>query len=48
MDLHEAKVVEMAAQPPRVAAGPSKDVNAYLDTLAAQGLVATFDRFREL
>jgi len=47
MDLHEAAVVAVAHSHRASLSNPSKDVDTYLDTLAAQGLVATADRLRE-
>lgn len=46
-DLHEAALVAAARAHRASLANPSKDVDEYLDTLAAQGLVATADRLRD-
>lgn len=47
MDLHEAAVVEVARLHRAALVNPSKDAEAYLETLSAQGLVASADRLRE-
>ncbi len=47
MDLHEAAVIAVARSHRASLTNPPKDVDTYLDTLAAQGLVATADRLRE-
>ncbi len=47
MDLHEAAVVAVARSHRGSLSNPPKDVDAFLDTLSAQGLVATADRLRE-
>lgn len=46
LDLHEAKVVATAKHHRAALKKPPKSVDEYLDTLAAQGLVATADRLR--
>jgi len=47
MDLHEAAVVAAARESPAALVNPPKDVDAYLEPLAAQGLVASADRLRK-
>lgn len=47
MDLHEGAVVAVARSHRAALANPPKDVDTYLETLAAQGLVASADRLRE-
>lgn len=47
LDLHEAAVVAVARSHRASLAKPPVDVDSYLDTLSAQGLVATADRIRE-
>ena len=47
MELHEAAVVETARKHRAALVNPPKAVDAYLDTLAAQGLVASADRLWE-
>lgn len=47
MDLHEAAVVEVARLHRAALVNPPKEVDAYLDTLSAQGLVVSADRLRE-
>jgi len=45
-DLHEAALVAAARDHRASLVNPPKDVDEYLDTLSAQGLVATADRLR--
>lgn len=47
MDLHEAAVVEVARAHRAALANPPKDVDDYLHTLSAHGLVASAERLRE-
>lgn len=47
MDLHEAAVVEVARLHRAALINPPKEVDTYLNTLSAQGLVASADRLRE-
>jgi hypothetical protein len=47
MDLHEAAVVEVARGHRSMLVNPPKEVDAYLETLSAQGLIASADRLRE-
>lgn len=47
MDLHEGAVVATARSHRAALTNPPKDVDAYLETLTAQGLVASADRLRE-
>jgi len=46
-DLHEARVINAAKSHRASLRNPPKEVEEYLDTLAAQGLVVTVDRLRE-
>lgn len=46
-DLHEAALVAAARDHRASLVNPPKDVDEYLDTLSAQGLVATADRLRD-
>ena len=47
LDLHEGAVVTTAKRHRAALRNPPKPVDAYLDTLAAQGLVVTAERLRE-
>jgi predicted nucleic acid-binding protein len=47
MDLHEGLVVQVARKHRASLRNPSKSVDEYLDTIAAQGLVVTADRLQE-
>jgi len=47
MELHEAAVVETARKHRAALVNPPKAVDAYLETLAAQDLVASANRLRE-
>lgn len=47
MDLHDAAVVAVARAHRGALTDPPKDVDTYLDTLSAQGLVASAERLRE-
>lgn len=47
MDLHKGTVVEVAKQHRGSLGNPPKSVGEYLQTLSAQGLVATADRLKE-
>lgn len=47
MDLHEATVVTVARDHRAALRNPPKSVEEYLQTLAAQGLLATTDRLRD-
>jgi hypothetical protein len=46
MDLHEAAVVAVARDHRAALKNPPKSVDEYLETLAAQGLLATTDLLR--
>ena len=47
MDLHEGAMIHVAKLHRASLLNPTKTVDEYLDTLAAQGLVVTADRLRE-
>ena len=46
-DLHEARVINASKSHRASLRNPPKEVEEYLDTLAARGLVVTVDRLRE-